>query len=182
VADRAAGRAEGVGRIVVVSDEPDKYPIGTAWAPGTTFHHRDELDAVQRELREIAGRHRADLRPDLRRREAAPAQARHFPDPRRGASSSTTGLRGLRRLLGGVELRLGRAAGDPVRPQAQINQSSCNKDFSCVNGFCPSFVTVRAASRAKAKRPGESAALDRWRSPRCPGAESCRRSIGPTTS
>jgi indolepyruvate ferredoxin oxidoreductase len=39
-----------------------------------------------------------------------------------------------------------------VRPQAQINQSNCNKDFSCLNGFCPSFVTVEGAERRKPKR------------------------------
>jgi indolepyruvate ferredoxin oxidoreductase len=39
----------------VVTDEPEKYPRGTSWAPGVTIRHRDELDAVQRELREIQG-------------------------------------------------------------------------------------------------------------------------------
>ena len=47
--------AEGVHPIVVVTDEPEKYPAGTAWAPGVTIRHRDELDAVQRELREQPG-------------------------------------------------------------------------------------------------------------------------------
>ena len=47
--------AEGVRRIALVSDEPDKYPIGTEWAPGVTFHHRDQLDEVQRDLREYKG-------------------------------------------------------------------------------------------------------------------------------
>src|SRR5246500_3438838 len=47
--------AEGVGRIVVVTDEPDKYPANVDFASGATVHHRDDLDAVQRELREIAG-------------------------------------------------------------------------------------------------------------------------------
>ncbi|MDP6346338.1 MAG: indolepyruvate ferredoxin oxidoreductase family protein, partial [Alphaproteobacteria bacterium] len=46
---------EGVAKIVVVSDEPDKYPIGTDWAPGVSVRHRDELDRVQRELRETPG-------------------------------------------------------------------------------------------------------------------------------
>src|SRR5262249_51428178 len=47
--------AEGATRIVVMSDDIEKYPIGTDWAPGVTLRHRDELDAVQRELREIPG-------------------------------------------------------------------------------------------------------------------------------
>ncbi|MEK9661692.1 MAG: indolepyruvate ferredoxin oxidoreductase family protein, partial [Alphaproteobacteria bacterium] len=47
--------AEGVGRIVVVSDEPEKYAIGTKFAHGVTVHHRDDLDPVQRELRDWPG-------------------------------------------------------------------------------------------------------------------------------
>src|SRR3546814_12016024 len=49
------GYGEGVKKIIVVTDEPDKYPVGTDWAPGVTIRHREELDAVQRELREIEG-------------------------------------------------------------------------------------------------------------------------------
>src|SRR5207245_10757026 len=47
--------AEGVKPIVIVTDEPQKYPAGTDWAPGVTIRHRDELDRVQRELREMPG-------------------------------------------------------------------------------------------------------------------------------
>ncbi|WP_207436432.1 hypothetical protein, partial [Sabulibacter ruber] len=48
-------RAEGVQRITVVSDEPEKYGIGHGLPPFTTVEHRDELDRVQREMREIPG-------------------------------------------------------------------------------------------------------------------------------
>ena len=47
--------AEGVARVVVVTDEPEKYDVGTEWAAGVTVHHRDRLDKVQRDLREIEG-------------------------------------------------------------------------------------------------------------------------------
>ena len=54
--DHPAGRRpRACKQIVVVTDEPDKYPVGTDFAPGVTVRHRDELDAVQRELREIPG-------------------------------------------------------------------------------------------------------------------------------
>ena len=46
--------AEGARRIALVSDDPHKYPVGTEWAPGVTFHHRDELDEVQREPARVA--------------------------------------------------------------------------------------------------------------------------------
>ncbi|HZD26843.1 MAG TPA: indolepyruvate ferredoxin oxidoreductase family protein, partial [Alphaproteobacteria bacterium] len=48
-------KAEGAARVVVVTDEPDKYPVGTDWAEGTEIYHRDQLDRVQRELREVPG-------------------------------------------------------------------------------------------------------------------------------
>src|SRR5579883_2252345 len=47
--------AEGARKVVVVTDEPDKYPMNAGFAHGVTIRHRDELDAVQRELREIPG-------------------------------------------------------------------------------------------------------------------------------
>jgi TPP-dependent indolepyruvate ferredoxin oxidoreductase alpha subunit len=75
--------AEDVARIIVMSDEPEKYKGVADFAPGVEIRHRDELDATQRELRETPGRHRPDLRPDLRRRKAPPPQARQLPRPRR---------------------------------------------------------------------------------------------------
>ena len=47
--------AEGARDVRIVTDEPDKYPLGTRWPPGAVIHHRDELDQVQRELREVEG-------------------------------------------------------------------------------------------------------------------------------
>ena len=71
--------AEGVKPIVVVTDEPEKYPHGTDWAPGVTVHHRDELDAGAARAARDAGRVGADLRPDLRLRKAPPPQAQRVP-------------------------------------------------------------------------------------------------------
>ena len=110
--------AEGAKRVVVVSDEPKKYPPGIEWPDGITFHHRDDLQTVQKELSRNPRLHRADLRPDLRRREAPPPEARHVPRSRQARHHQRTGLRGLRRLRREVELRLGAAAGNRVRPQA----------------------------------------------------------------
>ena len=110
--------AEGAKKVVVVTDEPDKYPVGTDFAHGVSIRHRDELDAVQRELRDIPGPHRAGLRPDLRRREAPPAQARHLPRSGQARVHQRRGVRGLRRLLRQEQLRVGEAARDRARPQA----------------------------------------------------------------
>ncbi len=67
--------AEGVARVVLVTDEPDKYAAGINWPAGLTIHHRDELDHIQRELAAVPRRHRPHLRPDLRLRETPPPQS-----------------------------------------------------------------------------------------------------------
>jgi hypothetical protein len=58
-------------------------------------------------------------------------------------------MRRLRRLRRAIELPVDPAAGNRTRPQAQIEQSSCNKDYSCVEGFCPSFVSVLGGTLKK---------------------------------
>jgi len=152
--------AEGVRRIALVSDEPDKYPPGTDWAPGVTFHHRDTLDAVQRELREWQGVsvliYDQTCAAEKRRRRKRGA----FPDPQRRVFINTAVCEGC----GDCSTQSNCLSVVPVETamgaKRAIDQSSCNKDFSCLKGFCPSFVTVeggavrkgRAAPRADAAR------------------------------
>ena len=145
--------AEGAKKVVVVTDEPDKYPLGTEFAPGVSIRHRDELDAVQRELRDIPGLtvlvYDQTCAAEKRRRRKRGT----FPDPNRrvfindavcegcGDCSEKSNCVSVKPL----ETELGR--------KRQIDQSNCNKDFSCVNGFCPSFVSVHGGTPAKARRP-----------------------------
>jgi indolepyruvate ferredoxin oxidoreductase len=151
--------AEGANKVVVVTDEPDKYPAGAGFAPGVTIRHRDELDVIQRELREVPGLtvivYDQTCAAEKRRRRKRGT----FPDPQKrvfindavcegcGDCSEQSNCVSVKPL----ETELGR--------KRQIDQSNCNKDFSCVKGFCPSFVTVHGGRlRRNRKAAGDDAA------------------------
>jgi indolepyruvate ferredoxin oxidoreductase len=136
---------EGVGKIVVVSDQPEKYGAGSGLAHGVTVEHRDELDRVQRELREIPGVtaiiYDQTCAAEKRRRRKRGT----FPDPDQRVFINQAVCEGC----GDCSVQSNCLSVEPVETEfgrkRHIDQSSCNKDFSCVNGFCPSFVTVHGA-------------------------------------
>ena len=143
-------RAEGVGRIALVSDEPDKYPPGMQWPAGTTFHHRSELDAVQRELRDVKGvsvlLYDQTCAAEKRRRRKRGT----YPDPDKRVIINELVCEGC----GDCGIQSNCVSVQPVDTEygrkRRIDQSSCNKDFSCIEGFCPSFVTVHGGRIKKA--------------------------------
>ncbi|MGY2052319.1 indolepyruvate ferredoxin oxidoreductase family protein [Methylobacterium sp. JK268] len=145
--DRIAAqvRAEGVERIALVTDEPDKYPPGMRWPDGLTIHHRDELDAVQRDLATVPGVsvliYDQTCASEKRRRRKRNA----YPDPDKRVIINDLVCEGC----GDCSVQSNCVAVQPLETEfgrkRRIDQSSCNKDFSCVNGFCPSFVTVHGA-------------------------------------
>jgi indolepyruvate ferredoxin oxidoreductase len=144
--------AEGVGPIIVVTDEPDKYPSGYAWADGVTVRHRSELDAVQRELRECKGIS-AMIYDQTCASEKRRRRKRHeYPDPAKRAVINEAVCEGC----GDCSVQSNCLSVEPLETEfgrkRQINQSSCNKDFSCVTGFCPSFVTVEGGQLKKPKK------------------------------
>ncbi len=135
-------REEGVQRIAIVTDDPGKYRGVSDLAAGTTIHHRRELDLVQREMRDTRGVtvliYDQTCAAEKRRRRKRGT----YPDP-------------ARRMF--INDRVCEGCGDcgkqsnclSIVPRntvfgtkRQIDQSSCNKDYSCNEGFCPSFVTV----------------------------------------
>ena len=137
---------EGIRRIAVVADEPGKYPSHDGFAAGVTIHHRDQLDRVQRELRELPGVtaliYDQVCATELRRRRKRgtavdPAQRVVIHD---GVCEGCgdCGIQSNCLSVIPLETEFGR--------KRTIDQSSCNKDFSCVKGFCPSFVTVHDAA------------------------------------
>ncbi|MDB5702288.1 MAG: indolepyruvate ferredoxin oxidoreductase [Sphingomonadales bacterium] len=144
-------RHEGVGEIVLLSDNPGQYGKGEGLPAGVTIGHRDELDTVQRHLREMSGCsvliYEQTCAAEKRRRR------------KRG-----TMVDSVKRLFIAEEVCEG--CGDcsvqstcvsivpkdtPLGTKRAIDQSSCNKDYSCANGFCPSFITVKGAGLRKAK-------------------------------
>ncbi|NMM25889.1 MAG: indolepyruvate ferredoxin oxidoreductase family protein [Glaciimonas sp.] len=148
--------AEGVTTIIVVTDEPDKYPPGYDWAPGVTIRHRRDLDAAQRELREIAGVsaliYDQTCASEKRRRRKRNA----YPDPAKRVVINEAVCEGC----GDCSVQSNCLSVEPLETEfgrkRQINQSSCNKDFSCVTGFCPSFVTVEGGQLKQPKKANVS--------------------------
>jgi indolepyruvate ferredoxin oxidoreductase len=143
--------AEGVKPIVIVTDEPDKYPHGTNWAPGVTIRHRDELDAVQRELREIQGVSALIYDQTCASEKRRRRKKNEFPDPAVRAVINEMVCEGC----GDCSVKSNCLSVEPLETEfgrkRVINQSSCNKDYSCLKGFCPSFVTVEGGRLKKGK-------------------------------
>ncbi len=144
----AISRAEGVERIALVSDEPGKFVLKD-FPAGITLHGREELDHVQRELRTVKGvslliYEQACATEKRRRRKRGTLE-----DPKRFAVINELVCEGC----GDCSVESNCLSVEPVETEfgrkRQINQSNCNKDFSCLNGFCPSFVTVEGATRRK---------------------------------
>jgi indolepyruvate ferredoxin oxidoreductase len=164
IAQQVSG--EGVRRIAVVGEGVEARRSRAGFPPGVTFHERRELDALQRELREYPGVsvliYDQMCAAEKRRRR----KRGRLPDPAKrvfinewvcegcgdcGAVSNCLSLAPL-------ETEFGR--------KRTINQDSCNKDYSCINGFCPSFVTVHGGELRRAAR--SSANVGALPAPRVP--------------
>jgi indolepyruvate ferredoxin oxidoreductase len=135
--------AEGARRVVIVSDAPEKYRGQEGDFPkGTSFHHRSALDAVQRELREVPGVtiliYEQVCATEKRRRrkkgQSALATRRIFINSEVCEGCGDCGKKSNCLSVLPLETPLGR--------KRIIDQASCNQDYSCVDGFCPSFVSV----------------------------------------
>jgi indolepyruvate ferredoxin oxidoreductase len=148
--------SEGVARLVIVTDQPEKYD-GVPLEAGVTVHHRDELDALQRQFREIKGTtaiiYDQTCATEKRRRRKRGKMA--DPDKRVVINElvcegcGDCGVQSNCLSVEPVETEFGR--------KRRINQNTCNKDFSCVKGFCPSFVTVEGGQLRKPKKEKKGA-------------------------
>jgi len=143
--------AEGAQRVLVVTDEPWKYAKNEEWPRGLTIHHRDELIAVQQELAAIPGVtvliYDQTCAAEKRRRR----KRGRFPDPDKRVIINELVCEGC----GDCGVQSNCVSVQPLETEwgrkREIDQSSCNKDFSCVKGFCPSFVTVHGAKLKRGK-------------------------------
>ncbi|MDL2356589.1 MAG: indolepyruvate ferredoxin oxidoreductase family protein, partial [Pseudomonadota bacterium] len=144
--------AEGVGPIIVVTDEPDKYPDDYKWAEGVTVRHRSELMDVQRELRDCPGVSAMIYDQTCASEKRRRRKRNEYPDPAKRAVINEAVCEGC----GDCSVQSNCLSVEPLETELgrkrQINQSSCNKDFSCVTGFCPSFVTVEGGALKKPKK------------------------------
>ncbi|MCH7391249.1 indolepyruvate ferredoxin oxidoreductase family protein [Acinetobacter dispersus] len=142
--------AEGIKKQVIVTDEPELIHAEEHLAPYVEIRHRNDLDAVQRELRDISGVtaliYVQTCASEKRRRRKRDA----YPDPAERLFINSDICEGC----GDCSKKSNCLSIEPVETalgtKRQINQSSCNKDFTCVEGFCPSFVTVHTRDM---KRP-----------------------------
>jgi indolepyruvate ferredoxin oxidoreductase len=143
--------AEGVKPIIVVTDEPEKYPRGVAWAEGVTVRHRDELDQVQRELRETPGVSALIYDQTCASEKRRRRKRNEYPDPAKRVVINER----VCEACGDCSVKSNCLSVEPLETEygrkRTINQSSCNKDFSCLKGFCPSFVSVEGGRLRKGK-------------------------------
>jgi len=163
--------SEGAVKVVIVTDEPQKY-TGVALADGVTVHHRDELDRIQRELREVPGCtvliYDQTCATEKRRRR----KRGQLATPDKVVVINEAVCEGC----GDCSVKSNCLSVEPVETplgrKRRINQSSCNKDYSCVNGFCPSFVTIEGGTLKKPKKEkkGDLASLPPLPEPVLPAA------------
>ena len=134
-------RSEGVQRIALVSDEPELFDTKD-FPGGTTISHRRDMDAIQRELREIPGVtvliYAQTCATEKRRRRKRGKLA----DPKKYVVINDLVCEGCGDCSVESNCLSVVPKETPFGRKRQIDQNSCNKDYSCLNGFCPSFVTV----------------------------------------
>jgi indolepyruvate ferredoxin oxidoreductase len=157
--------AEGVKKIVLVSDDPEKWENVEGFPDGVSLEHRDDLDRIQRELREKSGvtviiyeqTCAAEKRRRRKRKLAVDPAKRLLINPAVCEGCGDCGTVSNCVSLVPVETEMGR--------KRAIDQSSCNKDFSCVKGFCPSFVTIYDGGLKKRRGSNADPGFDKMPAP-----------------
>ena len=143
--------AEGVRRIIVLAEDPDHYPGDAGFPPGTEIRSREDLDPVQLELRQTPGVtaliYDQTCAAEKRRRR----KRGNYPDPATRVFINEMVCEGCGDCSAKSNCLSVVPAETEYGRKRAIDQSSCNKDYSCVSGFCPSFVTVEGGSLRRGK-------------------------------
>lgn len=142
--------AEGVSEISLVSEAPEKYAASSDIPADVEIAHRNRFPAIQKKLRDYAGVSviiydqtcASEKRRRRKRGKMAPAPRRLFINQAVCEGCGDCSAQSSCASIEPVETELGR--------KRRINQSSCNKDYSCLEGFCPSFVSVMGGDLAGA--------------------------------
>ena len=133
--------SEGIREIYLVSENPDAYPASDI-APGIKTAHRDELDAVQKTLRKVKGASAIVFVQTCAAEKRRRRKRGLMEDPQRRVMINPAVCEGC----GDCSVQSNCISVEPLETEMgrkrTINQSTCNKDYSCLKGFCPSFVTV----------------------------------------
>ncbi len=149
--------AEGIRAIYLVSENPGAYPAATI-APGTILRHRDELDAVMKECREIKGASAIVFVQTCAAEKRRRRKRGLLEDPPRRVVINDMVCEGC----GDCSVQSNCISVEPLETplgrKRTINQSSCNKDYSCLKGFCPSFVTIEGG-QPRRRAPADLSAL-----------------------
>lgn len=145
-------RAEGVTHIDLVSDDPGKFRRSD-FPSGVSFYHRRELDRVQRAIREVPGVsvliYEQTCATEKRRRR----KRGKLDDPAKHVVINDLVCEGCGDCSVESNCLSIEPKATPFGRKRQVNLSNCNKDFSCINGFCPSFVTVEGGERRQKTLP-----------------------------
>ncbi|MCO1334086.1 indolepyruvate ferredoxin oxidoreductase family protein [Microbulbifer sp. OS29] len=147
--------AEGVQRVILVMDNPDKYKGALSFPAEVEIHHRDHLPVVMKELREVEGctvivydqTCATELRRKRKRGLLPKAEGRPFINELVCEGCGDCVQQSSCIAVEKVQTALG--------DKRRVNQTGCNQDMSCVNGFCPSFVTVKGGKLAKGAGVGD---------------------------
>ncbi len=152
--------AEGVARIVVVSEDPQTVLALGGLPVGIDVRGREDLDAVQRELREIEGVTALIYDQACAAEKRRKRKRGDYPDPAKRVFINEAVCEGC----GDCSVQSNCLSVVPIETEfgrkRRIDQSSCNKDYSCLKGFCPSFVTVEGGTLRKPSVLADDSALN----------------------
>lgn len=141
--------AEGVNRIVIVSDDTDKYAQISGLAKDVPIHDRRDMDKIQRELREYPGVSAIIYDQTCAAEKRRRRKRKQYPDPARRVMINEAVCEGCGDCSQKSNCMSVVSVETEFGSKRHIDQSSCNKDFSCLEGFCPSFVTIEGGQLRK---------------------------------